>query len=108
MGRESKYLLSGLVRCGVCGGSILRAAVRRALAVAKQRKAVDPDAAKKRVAKLEAERGRLVAAIRMGGALDSLVESLGACENALRDARAEAEAEGPAGEPCCTPYRTDP
>ncbi len=158
MGRDSKYLLSGLVRCGVCGGSmtanvqhsgnkgnrrrlvvflcgyrnnrgktacsnslrlpepvvnqqvldamasvmrpdVLRAAVRRALARAKdeKRERADPDAAKKRVAKLEAERGRLVAAIRKGGALDSLVEALSTCENALRDARAAAEAVRPAG-----------
>src|SRR5207248_1151325 len=114
----SKYLLSGLIRCGVCGGNmtanvqhsgaagtkrrrlvvfmcgyrnnrgktacsnslrlpepvvneqvleamtsvmrpdVLRAAVRRAVALAKQEKRVgaDPDAARKRMAKLEREK----------------------------------------------------
>jgi site-specific DNA recombinase len=139
--RAGRYLLSGLIRCGTCGGSMtanvqhsgrkarkrlvivlcnrrnsrgktacsnslrireealnrhvvealqiptetIVAAARKALAKPKAR-SVNPERA---IAKLEAEQARLVAAIRRGGPLDSLVQALQACEKSLRDAQAE-------------------
>jgi hypothetical protein len=136
--RAGRYLLSGLLRCGTCGGSMtanvqhsgrkarkrlvivlcnrrnsrgktacsnslrireevlnkhvvealqiptetIVAAARKALAKA-PKPVADP---KRAIAKLEAERARLVAAIRRGGPLDSLVDALAACEKSLRDA----------------------
>jgi site-specific DNA recombinase len=146
-GLASKYLLSGLVRCGCCGSSmvvssqpfgagesrrlervyicnyrshrgstvcenglrprmarlddevltaieqqvltpqVVRGAVKRAIAWRRAqivRRVDRPAELRRAIAEREAERERLVKAIRMGGALESLVEALSECEHRLK------------------------